>query len=530
MDMESGLQQRELQKAVIEQPNMTGIPTQMKLNFEQRSGMSFDDVRVHYNSDKPAQFHALAYTQGTQIYVGPGQERSLPHELGHVVQQKAGRVRPTRWVHGQPVNDQPELEREADRFPVQCMPAPALRGVIQMVYPTLPRQRGNNCGYHALARAIYALYKDRFDKSNNQFTEYNLETQLTSYAIEKDYSVIGEAFDPFILAEVGNEFCENPDFKARGILIKCSVLDISKGIPDDILADSKNGTSVILIPYFQDETTLGPAISNGEENAHWGVIEADKEKREGDQEQYTVKLYEGNFLGSAGFEGDTKEQLRATPDGSSKVISEEPLKDPSDVLLKDMIASNLSINTSFSWIKFFNDQVWDVICSHKKRIAKKSIKEDDPLYKVNEISYGQMQTVMQDIVSDQSTDSNHDLSEYSSKFDSNINWSEALEDPKFDWENYLSENDPIVSLIIFSANVVLQQTNSDKNAVVMDPDSEKRKPFDNYREIYDRVQAVMKKIADKSKINPFSDGSPPDHKQRVPLAGHAVIVQKCNLE
>lgn len=118
MEMESEFQRREPQNVVIDQPNMTGIPTQMKLNFEQRSGMSFDNVRVHYNSDKPAQFHALAYTQGTQIYVGPGQERSLPHELVHVIQQKAGRVRPTRWVRGQPVNDQPELEREAGHPPV----------------------------------------------------------------------------------------------------------------------------------------------------------------------------------------------------------------------------------------------------------------------------------------------------------------------------------------------------------------------------------------------------------------------------
>lgn len=117
MEMESRSQQRELQKAVTDQPNLTGIPTQMKLNFEQRSGMSFDDVRVHYNSDKPAQFHALAYTQGTQIYVGPGQERSLPHELGHVIQQKAGLVR-ANAMHpsGVAMNTEEALERQADEI------------------------------------------------------------------------------------------------------------------------------------------------------------------------------------------------------------------------------------------------------------------------------------------------------------------------------------------------------------------------------------------------------------------------------
>lgn len=81
-------------------PNLTGIPTQMKLDFEQRSGLSFDDVRVHYNSDKPRKIGALAYTQGTQVHVGPGQERHLRHELGHVVQQKRGIVRPNYRLGG----------------------------------------------------------------------------------------------------------------------------------------------------------------------------------------------------------------------------------------------------------------------------------------------------------------------------------------------------------------------------------------------------------------------------------------------
>ena len=95
-------------------PNTTGIPDQMKQNFEERSGLSFDYVNVHYNSDKPAQLQALAYTLGNQVYVGPGQEKHLGHELGHVVQQKQGRVRATTNVNGVAVNDDEGLEREAD--------------------------------------------------------------------------------------------------------------------------------------------------------------------------------------------------------------------------------------------------------------------------------------------------------------------------------------------------------------------------------------------------------------------------------
>lgn len=115
-------------------PNLTGIPTQMKLDFEQRSGLSFDDVRVHYSSEKPAQVQALAYTQGTQVYLGPGQERHLPHELGHVVQQKSGLVRLTRSANGLHINDDPALERQADHIPEYgrlLSPSPSPDAVIQ---------------------------------------------------------------------------------------------------------------------------------------------------------------------------------------------------------------------------------------------------------------------------------------------------------------------------------------------------------------------------------------------------------------
>lgn len=96
--------------------NRTGIPDTLLQRAEKKAGMSLQDVRVHYNSKKPAGVQALAYTQGNHIYVAPGQERHLSHELGHVVQQKEGRVRATGWINGQPFNNDAALEREADNF------------------------------------------------------------------------------------------------------------------------------------------------------------------------------------------------------------------------------------------------------------------------------------------------------------------------------------------------------------------------------------------------------------------------------
>ncbi len=95
--------------------NRTGLPDQLKSGIENLSGHSMDDVKVHYNSQKPAQLQAHAYAQGTDIHLAAGQEKHLPHEAWHVVQQKQGRVKPTMQMKGKvDVNDDAGLEREAD--------------------------------------------------------------------------------------------------------------------------------------------------------------------------------------------------------------------------------------------------------------------------------------------------------------------------------------------------------------------------------------------------------------------------------
>jgi Domain of unknown function (DUF4157) len=94
--------------------NRTGLPDRLKAGVEHLSGLALDDVRVHYNSPLPARFQALAYTQAPDIHIAPGEERHLPHEAWHAVQQKQGRVKPTLQVKGAAINDDAELEREAD--------------------------------------------------------------------------------------------------------------------------------------------------------------------------------------------------------------------------------------------------------------------------------------------------------------------------------------------------------------------------------------------------------------------------------
>jgi hypothetical protein len=105
-------------------PAGPGLPDGLRTGIEAMSGMSMDQVAVHYDSPAPARIGALAYTQGSEIFVGPGQESHLGHEAWHVVQQQQGRVSrllsPGDGAQALP-NQDPALEREAERVGSQAV-------------------------------------------------------------------------------------------------------------------------------------------------------------------------------------------------------------------------------------------------------------------------------------------------------------------------------------------------------------------------------------------------------------------------
>lgn len=113
---EDAVQMKKKAGTVLQKKNTTGIPDRLKSGMETMTGYNLDHVKVHYNSPKPATVQAHAYAQGNNIHIASGQEKHLPHELGHVVQQMQGRVKPTTSVNGMAVNDSPALESDADRL------------------------------------------------------------------------------------------------------------------------------------------------------------------------------------------------------------------------------------------------------------------------------------------------------------------------------------------------------------------------------------------------------------------------------
>lgn len=95
--------------------NGSGLPAPLKSGIESLSGMRMDDIKVHYNSSQPAQLQAHAFARGNDIHLASGQEKHLPHEAWHTVQQKQGRVQPTRQLKSKvAINDNRQLEKEAD--------------------------------------------------------------------------------------------------------------------------------------------------------------------------------------------------------------------------------------------------------------------------------------------------------------------------------------------------------------------------------------------------------------------------------
>ncbi len=98
------------------------LPDPVRQKMESLFNTSFADVRVHVGP-QASSIGALAFTHGSNLYFAPGQynptttqgRRILGHELTHVVQQRAGRVR-SPFGAGVAVIQDRGMEAEAERM------------------------------------------------------------------------------------------------------------------------------------------------------------------------------------------------------------------------------------------------------------------------------------------------------------------------------------------------------------------------------------------------------------------------------
>lgn len=134
----------------------TALPEPLRFGIEKLSGMSMEGVKVHYNSSRPTQLSAHAYTRGSEIHVAPGQERHLPHEAWHVVQQRQGRVQETAQLKGKGINDSSALESEADIMGDRALRA--ARGATDFLCQPAAAPAKGHLG-RADAAGIFQFYK-----------------------------------------------------------------------------------------------------------------------------------------------------------------------------------------------------------------------------------------------------------------------------------------------------------------------------------------------------------------------------------
>jgi len=107
-------------KGVVGRGSGQPLEAPVRQRMEASFGADFSDVRVHTGGSAAASAQAVdarAYTVGNEIVLGDGQapgspahERTLAHELTHVVQQRSGPVEGTPTAGGISVSD------PADRF------------------------------------------------------------------------------------------------------------------------------------------------------------------------------------------------------------------------------------------------------------------------------------------------------------------------------------------------------------------------------------------------------------------------------
>ncbi|MCA6362908.1 MAG: DUF4157 domain-containing protein [Bacteroidetes bacterium] len=219
------------EQPVQRKPNNTGLPDQLKTGIENLSGHSMDDVQVHFNSSQPAQLNAHAYAQGNQIHLAPGQEKHLPHEAWHVVQQKQGRVKPTMQMKGKVnVNDDHALEKEADVMGKQALQ----RKVTDSDTPNVPIQTNSNQTQNPVQRKVgfeYEIGSIDVEKRTGFFggnwIAYNkgdVILRKKGYSITADIDPVGGTHVEFILDPI-NEHSPQ-DLQKMLIATQNIVLDI----------------------------------------------------------------------------------------------------------------------------------------------------------------------------------------------------------------------------------------------------------------------------------------------------------------
>lgn len=294
---------------VQKKANNTGLPDQLKTGIENLSGYSMNDVKVHYNSAKPAQLQAHAYAQGTDIHVAPGQEKHLPHEAWHVVQQKQGRVKPTVQLKNRvQVNDDAGLEEEASR-----MGSKSLAHVVnQAVYQRKEKKEMKDTRYD-LQPIVQRKLKTIVDAEavEQAKTKEEIDAKpLTTVGFEAEFAQM-ETGPLMGKSHVGVTESNSPQFRFTGL-------------PFRLETDAANALELVTPPFLV-ETEVDAPIPKVEKIAE--ITKAMKDDLEViARKKLTLEAMIGEFPALMGITFKPVAKISVKPSNVSAPVSEDDTK------------------------------------------------------------------------------------------------------------------------------------------------------------------------------------------------------------
>jgi len=114
-------------------PVRAGMPSGLRKRMEALTGVSLAGVEVRKDSVEAERLSTPAFTNGNTVYLAHGQERELPHELGHVADMRLGGAPSTRTEHGVKISRDAPREARMD-----CIAQLALQGGQSDTSPATP--------------------------------------------------------------------------------------------------------------------------------------------------------------------------------------------------------------------------------------------------------------------------------------------------------------------------------------------------------------------------------------------------------
>ncbi len=98
------------------------IPKNVMNKMESSFNSNFSNINIKKDSQQATDVGALAFTQGDSVHFAPGQfkpetkkgQELIGHEFAHVVQQREGKERANKQIGRFPINDNKDLEKQAD--------------------------------------------------------------------------------------------------------------------------------------------------------------------------------------------------------------------------------------------------------------------------------------------------------------------------------------------------------------------------------------------------------------------------------